>query len=181
MSGPGLLARRPVLRLLARSTSMMGLLTAAYYVWPGRSPTADTTSLGRTGAAVLSLGLVAVVVRSQIRSHRRRPGPLANVEALLTTLYFLVVVFAAVYYLIARTPGEFNGLSTRTDALYFTVTVLATVGFGDITAVSTFTRVLVTVQMMFGLVYIGTAVRLLSNAALPAPPQDPASSGPPDH
>jgi voltage-gated potassium channel len=36
---------------------------------------------------------------------------------------------------------------THTDALYFTVTVFATVGFGDITARTDTARLLVTVQI----------------------------------
>ena len=49
---------------------------------------------------------------------------------------FLVVSFAAVYYVLGtEMEGQMNGISTKTDSLYFTVTMLSTVGFGDITAV----------------------------------------------
>jgi hypothetical protein len=153
-----------VLRLLLRTTSLVVLLTAAYYAWPSRSPTADAESLARLLAAIVSIGLVGSVLRIQIRAHRRSPRTLADVEALLSMLYLLVVLFAAVYNWMARIPGQFDGLHTKTDGLYFTVTVLATVGFGDVHAVGTAARALVTGQMLFGLLYIGTAVRLLSGS-----------------
>jgi hypothetical protein len=53
---------------------------------------------------------------------------------------------------------------TRTDALYFTVTVFATVGFGDITAVSQSARLVVTVQMLLDLLALGLVVRAFVGA-----------------
>lgn len=54
---------------------------------------------------------------------------------------------------------------TRVDALYFTVTVFATVGFGDLAAVAEPARVVVTVQMLADLVLIGVIVKVLAGAA----------------
>jgi hypothetical protein len=50
-------------------------------------------------------------------------------------------------------------------ALYFTVTVLATVGFGDITAQTAGARLLVTAQMLLGLGLLAGIVRVFSAAA----------------
>jgi hypothetical protein len=50
-------------------------------------------------------------------------------------------------------------------ALYFTVTVFASVGFGDIFAQTDSMRLLVTVQMMLNLVVFGAVIRLLASAA----------------
>jgi hypothetical protein len=145
---------------------MIVLVTTAYYAWPAKSPTADVQSATRWAGAVASLGLVAIVVWMQVRARRRVPAALAALEGLLAVLYCLVVVFASVYYAMAHVGGQFAGLETKTDGLYFTVTVLATVGFGDIHAVSSTARLLVTAQMLFGLIYIGTAVRLLTSTDL---------------
>jgi len=41
-----------------------------------------------------------------------------------------------------RTHGQMSGLETKTDAIYFTVTIVATVGFGDITATGQAARAL---------------------------------------
>ena len=53
---------------------------------------------------------------------------------------------------------------TRVDALYFTVTVFSTVGFGDISAATEPARVLVTIQMILNLIFLGAGVRLLTAA-----------------
>lgn len=167
-----LLLRPLVLRLIARTTSMLALLTAAYYVWPSRSPASDRASALRLTAALVSIALVAVVARAEVRALRRGPRGLTAIESLLTFFYFLVVMFAGVYYGIASTTDQFAGLESKTDGLYFTVTVVATVGFGDIHAVGTAARALVTIQMLFSILYIGTAFRVLSSLSsrgLPLP------------
>jgi hypothetical protein len=48
--------------------------------------------------------------------------------------------------------------------LYFTVTVFATVGFGDITATTELTRALVTGQMVSGIVIVGLGARIIVDA-----------------
>ena len=53
---------------------------------------------------------------------------------------------------------------TRTDALYFTVTIFATVGFGDITAVTQTARVVTMVQMLLDLIVLGLLIRLVLSA-----------------
>jgi voltage-gated potassium channel len=60
-------------------------------------------------------------------------------------LFFL---FASTYYAMDRSnPASFNEAITRIDALYLTVTVFATVGFGDVVATSETARIAVTVQI----------------------------------
>ncbi|MCU0262810.1 MAG: potassium channel family protein [Candidatus Nanopelagicales bacterium] len=64
----------------------------------------------------------------------------------------------------------------RVGALYFTVTVLATVGFGDIHPVSSLARAAVTGQMVMDVVLVGVVVRVLVAAArisLQAAPEKP--------
>ena len=70
------------------------------------------------------------------------------------------------YFLMAQADADnFNAETlTRTDSLYFTVTVFATVGFGDITATSEAARVLVTVQMILDLIVLGLGVRAFVGA-----------------
>lgn len=155
---------RPFVRFLLRTTSMVVLLTTAYYVWPAQPPTEDVGAAVRLGGALLAIGLVVVVGRAQIIALRQGRSPRTDVEALLTALYLLVIVFAVVYGRIATVPGQFVGLETKTDALYFTVTVISTVGFGDIHAEGTAARAVVTAQMLFSLMYIGSAVRVLGSS-----------------
>jgi hypothetical protein len=61
-------------------------------------------------------------------------------------------------------PASFSEAMERTDALYFTVTVFATVGFGDISPVSDAARIVVTIQMIADLLLLGIVLRALLNA-----------------
>ena len=62
-------------------------------------------------------------------------------------------------------PATFTQPLTRTDSLYFTVTIFATVGFGDIAAVSESGRLIVTAQMVLDLLALGLVVRVFLTAA----------------
>jgi voltage-gated potassium channel len=88
-------------------------------------------------------------------------------------------LFSATYFLMAQdSAANFNVHTlTRTDALYFTVTVFATVGFGDISATSQKARIIVTVQMILDLIVIGLVVRLFLSAVQHARQKDPNGSG----
>ena len=78
---------------------------------------------------------------------------------------FFILLFAGVYFAIGHaTPGSFTQPLDHTDAIYFTVTVFATVGFGDIAPVTTTTRVIVTIQMLADLALLGAGLKLLLGA-----------------
>jgi hypothetical protein len=73
-----------------------------------------------------------------------------------------LVLFAATYFLMGDADeSNFSEPLTRMDSLYFTVTVFATVGFGDITAVTQPARVVTTLQMVTGLVLVGLIARVI--------------------
>jgi voltage-gated potassium channel len=116
---------------------------------------------------VTEMLLLATVIWWQVRRvFNSRTPLLAAIEALAITIPLFLVIFAAMYVVLANDSGSnFNvGSLTRTDALYFTVTVFATVGFGDITATSQLARVLVTVQMLVDLVVLGVVIRVFFGA-----------------
>ena len=72
-------------------------------------------------------------------------------------------------------PSNFNVHAlTRTDSLYFTVTVFATVGFGDITATSQVARLIVTAQMILDLIVLGLGIRVFLGAVQRGRQQDTA-------
>jgi voltage-gated potassium channel len=79
-------------------------------------------------------------------------------------LYLLI--FARVYLSGSlSTPASFNQPLDHQTALYFTVTVFATVGFGDIVAKTDTMRMLVTAQMLVNLIVVGAGIRILVSAA----------------
>jgi len=168
-------AARSALRALLTTT----VLVYVYFEAPmTRAPDA-------TGAGLLLLGLVAFcgVLALQIRSVMKANLPrLRAFEVLVTAIPFLLLLFATSYFLMARHDAHaFSQSLTRMDALYFTVTVFATVGFGDITASSQIARIAVTVQMMGDLVVIGLGLRLLLSAVqvgLSRRKGEPGSEGP---
>ena len=53
---------------------------------------------------------------------------------------------------------------SRSDALYLTVTIFATVGFGDISAQTESARLFVTSQMLLDLVVLGLVIQVILGA-----------------
>ena len=91
---------------------------------------------------------------------------LRAVEALAVTIPLFLLIFSRIYLSNSLdNPAVVHPPLDHTTALYFTVTVFATVGFGDIVAATGGMRSLVTVQMLLNLVVLGLVIRLLSSAA----------------
>jgi hypothetical protein len=139
------------------------LLLVVYAVAPWNR-LADGSAIGMF---LVWLGLLGLALWWQLRSVARSPHPwMRAAQAVVLLLLLLVVPFATAYaYASASDPANFTQPLTRIDALYFTVTVFATVGFGDIAPVTEGARVLVTVQMVIDLVLIGVIVKVLTGVA----------------
>ncbi|MFD8643819.1 potassium channel family protein [Streptomyces zaomyceticus] len=153
---------RGIVWVAVRAVGSVTVLVAVYYLLPlDHSSTAVTLTMLLVGLAGF-VALVAVQVRSILRA--RHPG-LRAVEGLATGIPYFLLLFAASYVaLAALSPESFGEPLSRGDALYFTVTVFATVGFGDITAKSEAARLVVTVQMLADLVILGLALKLIVGA-----------------
>lgn len=117
----------------------------------------------------LGLGLLGfgALVAWEAYAVLTSPHPvLRGVQALAVAVPLFLVVFAGLYFELEHiVPGSMSEPLTKVDALYFTVTVAATVGFGDIAPVSSTARVLTTINMVGNLAVLGAAVRLLMAAA----------------
>ncbi len=109
-----------------------------------------------SGSAVLG-ALILLTIRRLLRR-----GPAAKVRGLILVLCLSVLFFAYADRTLAQLQGQFDGLHTKTDALYFNVSTVATVGFGDVHAAGQLARSAVTIQIIFNLVFLGTAVGLIS-------------------
>ena len=154
--------RRLIAVALLRSLATAVVLVALYYLLPLDRLT--SVPLG----VLLAIGLVILlaVASWQVRTiiSARHPTVRA-IGALATTVPLFLLLFAAAYYLMAKTsPASFSDPLTRTDALYFTVTIFSTVGFGDITAVSQSARLMVTTQMILDLLILGLGIRVFIGA-----------------
>jgi voltage-gated potassium channel len=124
-----------------------------------------------------SYGILAVVVGIcviyiiffllQIRQIKNSKYPsLRAAEAVVSSGILFLAAFAVIYVLIDGTQqGSFSEKLTPFNAYYFAMTVLATVGFGDITPVSTAARTASMIQMSLDLVFIGVVVRVFTSTA----------------
>ena len=151
-----------VVRALLRAVGSTVVLVAIYYLLP-----LDRSSAW-AAVTMLAAGLVVLValVAFQVRSIVGSPFPgLRAVEALATSVPLFLLLFAGTYLVMAAiSAGNFTQPLTHTDALYFTITVFATVGFGDITARTEAARLVVSGQMIADLVIIGLGARIIVGA-----------------
>jgi hypothetical protein len=126
---------------------------------------------------VAGLGLVAFVVMNLLRFVLRAPS--VNVEVLCASIsayLMLGLMWTIAYWLVAQvTPTAFafntdagkqsmNGF----NAFYFSFITLSTVGYGDITPVSTAARMLAAMEAMTGLLYVAVLIaRLVALYSIP--------------
>jgi voltage-gated potassium channel len=116
--------------------------------------------------------IVAVLVFTfffsfQLKKIKKARYPqIRSIEALIMVSIMFIAVFAAIYTQISiRFPGSFSEPLDHFNAYYYAMTVLATVGFGDITPVTPLARVISMIQMGLDLAFIGVAVRVVSSTA----------------
>ena len=150
---------RAILVMIGTWVALVGL----YYVLPFDASTAEQIWLRLTlGTAALIVVLVYLIRRIVNADFPQ----LRAVEAVSAIIPLFIVTNAGVYlFLSHRGSASFSQPLTHTSALYFTVTVLSTVGFGDITPTSDPARLIVTAQMLLDLVLVGSVIRLVAMAA----------------
>jgi voltage-gated potassium channel len=145
-------------RLVAQAVGLVG----CYYLLP----LFDTSSTGRLWlrgcAATFFLAAALWLVIRTVAEEARADDAEVRLDRLMLAAITGVICFALIDFVIARSDEtQFAGLLTKTDALYFAVTTLATVGFGDVHAQGQLARQVVTVQMVFNLVVLASAARVL--------------------
>ncbi len=142
----------------AVSVLLIAALTAGYFFLP--VPSVINKEVWEIvfwcGIAVLA-SLILVALRRLLRA-----GEAARVRGLILLLCLTVLFFSYADRTVAELRGQFVGLHSKTDALYFNVSTVSTVGFGDVHAAGQLARAAVTVQIIFNLVFLGTAVGLIS-------------------
>lgn len=118
-------------------------------------------------AVVLVVAAAASLIPISIRQAQlvlRSEDPLFDaMRCIVSALVFLVISFSSAYYVLGTNyDHEIAGVETKLDAIYFTVTILATVGFGDITANGQWARGIVTGQMIVNFAVLAVALRVVS-------------------
>jgi voltage-gated potassium channel len=155
--------RRLALRSAARMLTSTFVLLVIYAFIP--------VAAGFHGSAlielIIGLAFFAGILAWQLRSILDAEHPeLRAAEALAAALPALIMVFAFTYLSLDHANhSSFTQPLNRVGAFYFTVTVLSTVGFGDISAKSDPARILVTIQILLDLVFLVAIARTIVFAA----------------
>ena len=155
--------RRLLMRSGLRIVLTSAVLLVVYYSIPLADLSGGTALLAFVACVITFLGVVAWQVQAIVSA----PYPnLRAAEAVGMAVPLLIVLFALVYQSMSDAqPGTFSQPLSRTGALYFTITVLATVGFGDIVPTTDGARLLVSAQMVLDLLLVGVVLRVLTHAA----------------
>ena len=158
-----------------RGAALLVLLLVLYFQAPLDRELTLTTALVFVGVFVLLALALVIEVRGILASSKPM---LRAIRTLLVGMPLLLVVFASCYVTIAgQQPGAFSEPLSRTDGLYFTVTTFSTVGYGDISPVSQLARVVVTIQMVVGLIAVGLIAKLVLGAVQVARERNTAAKG----
>ncbi len=115
---------------------------------------------------VVALLYVVVAFRLVLRIHRSNHPLRTGIVALSVMVTAMVAIFSLTYLSLSiADPANFNQPLDKISAMYFTMTILSTVGFGDIVATSHAGMIAVMVQMAVGLTLLTGLARVLVTAA----------------
>jgi voltage-gated potassium channel len=143
--------------------AFVGLLVAYFAVPLGYDVPAWRLLFG-IALTFLAVSLAGWIIIRQVRFQVSGVGRQVRIQGLLLLLEIVVVAFATAYYMLAEsTHDQMAGVDTRLDSLYFTLVTMATVGYGDIHAVGQFARGLVSVQIVFNLIFVGALTSLVTS------------------
>jgi hypothetical protein len=154
--------RRGITLMLVRTVATTALMLAVYYYAPLDRPIDVLSGIEFIVGLVALAGATVAQVRGILRSDTPR---LRAMETVATGIPLFLLLFASAYVLLENAvPQSFTEPLTHTDGLYFTVTVFATVGFGDIVPRSELARVITMIQMLAGLISLGIVAKVLLGA-----------------
>jgi hypothetical protein len=166
--GPGGLEPVPwriIAGAVARASAFILVLSLVYLFLPLNESPATTTAV--VVLCSIGLGVFVVIFLRRLRAITLSPHPyVTGGEALVEVLALFIGVFAMIHLAIAdATPAAYTEPLDRVAAVYFAVTVLTTVGFGDIAPVSTGARVATTIQMIVDLFMLAITARVIIGVA----------------
>lgn len=156
--------RSVVLRSTARCLALTVLVIAAYFLWPVEP---QSLAVGEIARGVFAGVAFLAVLAWQLRRIVEADLPeVRAVETIIVIAVLFIALVASIYVgLSASDPGSFTQPIDKVTGLYFATTVLTTVGFGDISPVTSGARIAVTIQMVVDLVILAFLARVIFAAA----------------
>lgn len=120
--------------------------------------------------ALLALAGIAIYATFFVRQihgvYKARYPTLRAAEALILTAAMFLAIFSIVYVTISlEDPSSFSEPLDSFSAYYYALTVLATVGFGDIAPTNVPARSVTMVQMALDIAFIAVLIRVMGGAA----------------
>lgn len=151
-----------LVRGLLRAFASAVLMVVGYYTLPLGS----LSEFSLTAELSVGVAILVAVVTWQVGAIERAKYPaIRATQALAVTTPLFLLLFAASYYILSVDDAStFTENLSRSDALYLTVTIFATVGFGDISAQTESARLFVTAQMLLDLVILGLGLQVFLGA-----------------
>jgi voltage-gated potassium channel len=161
------LDRRQQRRVIGRSAMRILVSVVLLFALYAALPAADRTSIGTLVELFIGLIIFGAVLGWQVLKIMGAEHPeLRAAEALAIAVPVVLIVFAFTYLSLSHAqPGSFNERLDHVRSVYFVITVLSTVGFGDITPKTDAAMILVSFQIMLDLVLLVGIVRAVFFAA----------------
>ena len=159
---------RPAITRVAAGVALLSIAALTVAILTDRDTGSDATAI--VTLLLVALAPAAVVVGVIRNVKHERAVTVATMFGVLC-IYLLMGMFFSFLYAAVEILGDgdiFRQVSdpTRTDFLYFSFTALTTTGFGDLTVVGGVARSIVTMEMLFGQIYLVTVVAaIVSNLA----------------
>lgn len=161
------LDRRQQRRVVTRSALRILVSVVLLFALYGALPIADRTGLGTLLELFVGLIIFAALLGWQVLKIMGAEHPeLRAAEALAIAVPVVLIVFAFTYLSLSHVyPKSFSEPLNHVRAIYFVVTVVSTVGFGDITPKTDAAMIVVSFQIMLDLVLLVGIVRAVFFAA----------------
>ena len=145
-----------------RISTVVTLMFVGYAIAPLDHRADDDVAIRALGTIVV----IVIVVGLQFRAIQAARFPaLRAIEGFALILPLLLLGFAATYVRMSTAdPDAFSQPLDRVGGVYFSMTILSTVGFGDIAATTNTARITVMMQMLADVIVIGVVARLMINS-----------------
>ena len=161
------LDRRQQRKVVTRSALRILVSVVVLFALYAALPAADRTGIGTLLELLVGLVILGALLAWQVLKIMGAEHPeLRAAEALATAVPVVLIVFAFTYLSLSHVqPKSFSEPLNHVRAIYFVITVISTVGFGDIVPKTDAAMIVVSFQIMLDLVLLVGIVRAVFFAA----------------